>query len=331
MIKRILYIAVVCGAAIVFIGILLADQPVPSDFIYGVSFSKFHADELKLDYKSVLLALLDDLKARRFRFSAHWPMIEPTKDRYDFSALDYQMQQARLRDAEVILGVGRRLPGWPECHEPQWASSLSKEAKEQEILDYIRAVVTQYKSYGNLKYWQIENEPFLTRFSQETCGGLDIGFLEHEIALVRELDPMRPIILTDGGEFGMWLPAWKRADVFGSTMYLYIWSPQLGKIRYPIGPRFFRIKRGILELIGGNKPSIVAELSAEPWLLQSITNTPIDVQLDRMNIDKFNEILGFSQKTSFDTFYLWGAEWWYWMKTKQDHPEFWNRARELFE
>ena len=45
--------------------------------------------------------------------------------------------------------------------------------------------------------------------------------------------------------------------------------------------------------------------------------------------DKFNEMINFSSKTGFDTFYLWGAEWWYWLD-KQGHPEHWQRAKELF-
>ena len=93
--------------------------------------------------------------------------------------------------------------------------------------------------------------------------------------------------------------------------------------------------QGALEyllLIGGAVlvAAIVIELSGEPWLLQPIVDTSIDVQLQRMGIDKFNEMLSFSSYTSFDTFYLWGGEWWYWMKEKQNHPEFWDRAKEIF-
>src|SRR5690348_16991142 len=95
----------------------LSWHPAPKHNDYGVSFSKFHADELGLNWRQVYLALLDDLKIRNFRFSAHWPLTEPTDGVYNFSELDYQMQQARNRDASVILAVGRRLPGWPECHE----------------------------------------------------------------------------------------------------------------------------------------------------------------------------------------------------------------------
>ena len=74
---------------------------------------------------------------------------------------------------------------------------------------------------------------------------------------------------------------------------------------------------------------MVIELSAEPWLLQPIVDTPIDIQLQRMGLDKFNEMIDFSSKVGFDTSYLWGAEWWYWLK-KNNHPEHWDRAKELF-
>ena len=53
--------------------------------VYGVSFSKFHSDELELNWKEVYLALLNDVKVRNFRFSAHWPLTEPEPGKYNFS------------------------------------------------------------------------------------------------------------------------------------------------------------------------------------------------------------------------------------------------------
>ena len=48
-----------------------------------------------------------------------------------------------------------------------------------------------------------------------------------------------------------------------------------------------------------------------------------------MDIAKFNEIISIAQKTGFDTFYLWGAEWWYWLKLHGD-ASLWNRAVDLY-
>jgi len=320
---------------IVVVLLLLSIRHIPdkSEIKYGVSFSKFHADELKLDWKEVLMAILDDLGVHRFRFSAHWPMTEPEQGKYNFSEIDFQVKEAAKRNAEIILAVGRRLPGWPECHEPEWVKELSQNEKQEAILKYIETTINRYKNNPAIKMWQVENEPFLTFFGRSHCGDLDEEFLDKEISLVKNLDPTRQVMVTDSGEFGKWFGAYSHGDAFGTSLYLYVWwrNPIIGgPIRYPITPAFFRVKQNIVSFIKGSRPSIIIELSSEPWLLQPIVNTPLDVQLDRMGIDKFNEMIDFSSKTGFDTMYLWGAEWWYWLK-KQEHTDgHWDRARELF-
>lgn len=326
--KKILLLGILILVAAFFF--LSHDFDKPEKIVYGVSFSRFHSDELGLNWRETYLAILNDLKVRNFRFSAHWPSTEPQQGKYNFEELDFQFKEAKNAGASVILAVGRRLPGWPECHEPDWAKDLSRERKQEEILKYIETVVNRYKNYENIKYWQVENEPFLTFFSKQTCGALDKGFLDKEIGLVKQLDPARPILVTDSGEFGTWYQAYQKGDIFGTSLYLYVWWRNfIGPLRYPITPSFFIIKHNLVRLIYGNKPAIVIELSGEPWLLQPITSTPIETQLARMGIDKFNEMIDFSSKTGFDTLYLWGAEWWYWMKLN-GHNEFWTRAQQLF-
>ena len=311
---------------------LLSFRKIPSQLTYGVSFSRFHSDELQLDWKKVYLALLDDLKVRDLRLSAHWPNTEPADGEFNFSELDFQIREAQKRGASVIFAVGRRLPGWPECHDPDWINGKDINFRNKKLLEYIRTVVNRYKGFDNIKYWQVENEPYFTMFSRAGCGSFDENFLKEEIELVRQLDPGRPILLTDSGEWGAWYKAYKNGDVFGTTMYLYVYFKQGGisePIRYPLIPAFYRIKQNIIRTILGKKPSLVIELPVEPWLLQPIVDAPIKDQLERMGLDKFNEMIRFSSKTGFDTFYLWGAEWWYWMRD-HDHPEFWERARALF-
>ena len=329
--KRYKFLIVI--GAVFLVLFLLSLRKMPAQLTYGVSFSKFHSDELGLDWKKTFLALLDDLKVRNFRLSAHWPMVEPQDGKFNFSELDFQMREAQKRGASVILAVGRRLPGWPECHDPEWVPKLNLNERNQKLLQYIRVVVGRYKGFDNIKYWQVENEPYFTMFSRSGCGSFDENFLKEEIKLVRQLDPTRPILLTDSGEWGTWHKPYKNGDAFGTTMYLYVYFKQGGisePIRYPLVPAFYRIKQNIIGIIFGKKPSMVIELPAEPWLLQPIVDTPLNAQLERMGMDKFNETIGFSSKTGFDAFYLWGAEWWYWMKTRQNHPEFWERARALF-
>lgn len=296
--------------------------------VYGVSFSRFHSDELKLDWKETYLAILNDLGVRNFRFSAHWPLTEPEEGKFNFEELDFQIKEAEKRDASVILAVGRRLPGWPECHEPDWIKSKDAEFKQEKLLKYIEIVVKRYKDSPAIKYWQVENEPYLIYFSRSACGSLNEDFLAREIEFVRSLDT-KPIIVTDSGEFGTWHRAYRKGDAFGTSVYLYLWHDKIGPFRYPITPGFFNIKKNIVQFLFGKKEIMAIEISSEPWLLQPLVTTPIELQLERMGLDKFNETIRFSQEAGFNKQYFWGVEWWYWMKLNR-HEEFWNRAKEIF-
>ena len=92
---RILLILVVVAA---FLWVLSWDlYSNKTEFVYGVSFSRFHSDELKLDWKKTYLAILDDLKVRRLRLTAHWPLTEPKDGVYNFSELDFQIKEAEKR------------------------------------------------------------------------------------------------------------------------------------------------------------------------------------------------------------------------------------------
>ena len=42
------------------------------------------------------------------------------------------------------------------------------------------------------------------------------------------------------------------------------------------------------------------------------------------------EDIKFAKQTGLNKFYLWGVEWWYWIKVKYNEPEIWNQAKTLF-
>lgn len=309
---------------------LLARKAVPTSIMYGISFNAPYVQELGLDEDEVFDAFIHDLGVRHLRLSAQWTITEPKRDVFDFSHMDHQIATAEEVGADVIFGVGRRLPRWPECHVPVWAQDLSWEEQKKEILDYITQVVTRYQNSKAIIYWQVENEPYLEVFATDHCGSLDETFLEEEIALVRSLDPTRPILITDSGNLGTWSGAYSHGDAFGTSVYVYFWNPELGQFKTVLPPWFYRVKESIVQLLYGKKQTFLIELSAEPWLLEPVTEVPIGVQYSRMDIQKFNEILSYAQKTRYEHQYLWGGEWWYWLK-KQGHPEMWDRGKELFQ
>lgn len=307
----------------------LAQKEKPATITYGMSFNTLYARELGLDWQETYEAIITDLGVRHLRLAAHWPMIEGERDVYNFTEMDYQIKRAEEVGADVILAVGRRLPRWPECHVPTWAESLPAEVRNEEQLAYMKLVVERYKNSPAVKIWQVENEPFLRAFAFEHCGELDTDFLDKEIALVRSLDSTRPILVTDSGNLGTWQGAYQRGDIFGTSVYVHFWNPDLGQFKTFLPPWFYRAKENLMALLYGRRPAYLIELSAEPWLIEPIASVPISVQFTRMDIDKFNDILKYAEDTRFDTQYLWGAEWWYWLLL-QGEPAFWQRGQELF-
>jgi len=308
---------------------LLARKPIPERIVYGMSFNTIYADELGLDWREVYDAILDDLGVRHLRLAAHWPMVEPSPGEYNFEELDYQIARAEEVGADVIFAVGRRLPRWPECHVPEWGTNLAWEDQKSEIREYLEVVIERYKDSPSIIYWQVENEPYLEVFAKEHCNELDEEFLIEEIEIVRELDPTRPILVTDSGNLGLWAKAYKHGDAFGTSVYVYFWNPELGQFRTALPPWFYRFKENVISLFYGDKPTFLIELSAEPWLLEPIVDVDVETQYSRMDVDKIKEILDYARDTRYERQYLWGAEWWYWLKLK-GHNEIWDLGRELY-
>jgi hypothetical protein len=324
-------IFILLGLLLLMAGILviLAQKTIPSEITYGMSFNTVYARELGLDWQQTYDAIIDDLGVRHFRLAAHWPMVEPVAGEYNFTELDYQIRRAEEVDATVVLAVGRRLPRWPECHIPTWARELSWSEQQAYLRSYMTAVVDRYKDSPAVRVWQVENEPYLALFAFEHCGPLDETFLTEQIALVKSLDDTRPILVTDSGNLGTWHNAFRQGDMFGTSVYVHFWNPDLGQFRTVLPPWFYRVKENVMKLVYGNKPTVLIELSAEPWLVAPVVEVPLEVQFTRMNLEKLEDIITYAEQTRFDTQYLWGAEWWYWLLL-QDEPELWGYGQSLF-
>lgn len=307
----------------------LAQKPVPAEITYGMSFNTPYAQELGLDWRQSYDAILGELGVRHLRLAAHWPMVEPVAGTYNFVELDYQIAQAEAVGAEVVFAVGRRLPRWPECHVPDWARELALAERQAAQLEYMTAVIERYKNSPAITHWQVENEPFLALFAFEHCGELDESFLAAEVEHVRALDASRPILVTDSGNLGTWHKAYQLGDVFGTSVYVHFWNPELGQFRTWLPPWFYRAKERVMSLLYGEKPTLLIELSAEPWLLEPIVDVPLNIQFTRMDVEKFNDILDYAAETRYHRQYLWGAEWWYWLHL-QGESDMWERGKQLF-
>jgi len=294
---------------------------------FGVTFTKARAEYLGLNWRDVYLSILDELKVRYLRISAYWPEIETEKDSYNFSDLDWLIDEAGSRQVKIILAVGQRLPGWPECHIPEWAKNLSEGQQQEKILDLIKETVNYYKPQPQIWAWQLENEPFLNTFG--ICPPPDRKFFEKELALIKSLDN-RPIIVTESGELSTWINGGRYGDILGITIYRAVWNKYLKYFYHPWPAVSYYLKGKLVKFFTGVPKIIVVELQGEPWYPSgSPLTTPLDEQFKTMNLERLKNTVNYARQTGFEQFYLWGAEWWYWLK-QNSHPEIFNYTQELF-
>ena len=295
---------------------------------FGVTFSTVMAKQLGFAPSEVYDAIINDLGVRYVRIPVYWADVEKERGHMDFAEYDYFVRRAEENGVRLILAVGRKLPRWPECFIPAWAKNLPESEIEDGLLNQIRETVTRYKDSPAVTGWQVENETYF-KFGAN-CGAEKVSeeYVRREIALVRSLDA-RPIAVTDSGEQGRWLWAASGADVLGITMYNHAWNPTLGLVRFHFGPGFYRLKYWLLQLLLGPKLVQVYELQAEPWGPTLLPGYSVALQKELMSIEELRKAIKYARQTGFDTFYLWGAEWWYWMGKTQNDWNYWNEMKEL--
>lgn len=294
---------------------------------WGVNFSQKHSENLHLNWKENYLAILDDLGVKKIKLATYWNLIESAPDSYNFADLDWQIEEAGKRGAKILLVIGMKTPRWPECHIPDWAAELSKEQQQDEILKMLKEIVLRYKENDAIWAWQVENEIFFP-FGQ--CPWRDKKFLQKEVDFVKSLDS-RPVMVTDSGEYSLWWQAARIGDIVGTTLYRKVWFKEIGiYVAYPIPPIFYSRRRSLIKKLF-NKDAICVELQAEPWGHTLIYDFAIEEQEKSMNLEIFKNNIFFAKKTGMESFYFWGAEWWYWMKEVHKNSAIWNEAKRLFQ
>ena len=323
-ILSILVLVAIC--AVVFFDSRFARSADPQ---FGLNFSVDHAKYLGLDWKKLYGEMISDLNVKLVRLTIPWEDVEPSPDKFTFADFDYILDQSRKNDVSVIVDLGLKQPGWPECHQPGWVHVLAPEIKNQKVLNFIGKVVERYKTNPAISAWQVENEPLFV--FGDACLAIAKDQLQKEIALVKSLDS-RPVILTDSGEKGSWLKtAGFGADIFGSTMYRTVYQHKWRTyITYPLPPLFYRVKAGILRVFTGIDRIIGVELQAEPWFGPSdIFQTPWSEQKNMMNDKIFANNIFYARQAGFAENYLWGVEWWYYGKEMKGDSELWQATKKL--
>jgi hypothetical protein len=293
---------------------------------YGVSFSLKQCRNFDLDWRMVLAELIDDLGVKRFRLMSYWDEHEKSPGNYDFSELDAQIVMIAAAGGEVSLCLGVRQPRWPENHWPDWAWVLPAAERNKKLLQYVEILVKRYANEAVIVSYQLENEALLHSFGERP--DVDRVRLLNEFALVKSLDPTRPIIMTTSTSWGIPFNQ-PIPDIVGFSYYQVLYRD--GKYRLSFHrPWLDKVRRGLINLFHG-KPSFIHELQAEPWGPKNIWEMNQEEQFKSMSLEQLKENIRQAQATNLFPIDLWGAEWWYWRKTKHRDPSFWNAVHLLFE
>jgi Beta-galactosidase len=302
--------------------------------VIGVSFAADTAKAFGSDWHANFLGLLDDLKFRHLRLMSYWDSLEPTQGKYDFTDLDWQMQQAALHGAKVSLAIGIRQPRWPECRLPSWAQQMSSEERETALMDYLRAVVTRYKNDTNLESYQLENE-IANRLFAPDCQKYDTfnrDRLTRELDVVGSIDSHHPIDINASNQSGVPVRG-PVGDQVGFSVYNRVWVVLKPFAFYwsffnYTPPLWHSYRAGLVELLH-HKTTFIHELQTEPWGPVATQDMSVTDQDKTMTAAKLQQNVDYANTTGMHTVYLWGGEWWYWRKVKFQDPSLWNAARNV--
>ncbi len=325
------------GLGILLVGIGLftlafAKPDVSPDF--GVTYSTKYAKYLGVDPKTNYPKMLDELGVKHVRFPIYWDEVEPSPGKYDFSQVDYYFKESEKRDVKIMPVVGFRQPRWPECHTPGWARDLEETEKTAAILTLVEKEISHLKTFANIENWQIENEPLLDWGLCDPITSQTLNRLKAELNLAKTLD-QRPIILTDSGELSSWVDVSRLTKgQFAITVYRTVWTPYLGLVNYPLPPIFYRVKSQAVKTLTGqpNQATVVSELQAEPWITNNQDLIKIDPKVleQQFPVSELKSNISYAKETGFPKIYLWGIEWWYYMRDK-GYPGYLDYAKTIFD
>lgn len=306
----------IIGIIFIFIGLWLLSFAETSDNHpkTGLTFSPRYAEELGLNPEQVFDEMITELKPKIVRLPIYWDEVEKEKGFYDFSQIENYMTRLKNNKIEVVPVLGFKQPRWPECFQPLWSKTEQEAEFTKSILSLVEKEVNQLKKYPNIRYWQLENEPFL---DFGICPRPNYQRVQEEYKLIKSLDD-RPILMTDSGELSTWIPVLDLTDVFGTTLYRTVWNPWFGIVEYPWPPMFYQLKAQTVKFLSGNlsKEVIISELQAEPWPdeKKSLGQIPIAEQQNLFSTQQLLTNVEYAKQTNFTEVYLWGVEWWYFMK-----------------
>ena len=150
-----------------------------------------------------------------------------------------------------------------------------------------------------------------------------------EYNYVKSLDQNTPVIISRSNNW-IGLPLGDpRPDEFGISVYKRVWDKNIVKryFEYPLPAWFYASLAGGAEIITG-KDMIIHELQAEAWLPEGMdmATVPIAEIEKSLSPKRLKDRIAYAEATGMRDIYLWGPEWWLFLKEKRNYPDLWDTA-----
>lgn len=316
--------------------------------VLGTTFSQLQCHYMELDLQETFRAICE-LGLDRIRLCAYWDDIERTENEFNFSTLDWLLDECDRHKIEVVLAVGMKVPRWPEFHFPQWLQNRhdvfaqgrpldQNPAIAAHTLNFMQRVVEHARTAPAITHWQVENEPF-TRLAIAAGRYLSYDFVRQEVEMVRSrIATHQKLVLTgsitlpaaqDAIETEVLHENLQLADAVGVNVYTKV---PLGNTFFylePLPPFWKTLRHWQRTLTQNQTEAWVAEAQAEPWEPN---------QLVAMGKPKYpsatpkrtTNLVATLAESGFSTILLWGCEYWYWQK-KNQRDQWWRTIQQLLQ
>ncbi len=320
----------------------VTDRQRPS--VLGTTFSQLQCRYLGLDMRETLRAVLS-LEWDIIRVCAYWKEIEPSPGTFDFSTLDFLLNESLRARIPVILAVGMKSPRWPEFHFPLWVEARYPTTRTDRPLDahpelaeralrYVDAVIHHIRDVEIVRYIQVENEPFNP---VEVAGGryLSPAFVRREVEQVRAImRESQRIMLTNAINILPWghddeealSQSMALADAVGINVYTRV---PIGPSRYlePLPPFWRKLHTWRKRLQAAGIEPWITEAQAEPWEWGYLVAPHLD-NPPSASPERTGALVSRLARLGYPAVLLWGSEYWYWRK-KHGDARWWNWIHHL--
>ncbi|MBI4491479.1 MAG: beta-galactosidase [Chloroflexi bacterium] len=348
--ERALITLIAAGAVVVAMFFWPLPAPArPMEIAAGFTYSQRQAEYLGIPWQEAFRAATR-LRSGLVRLGAYWDEIEPRPGEYNFSRLDWLINEAETGGQRVLLTVGMKAPRWPEYFIPRWLERrldvphggvVSRDLElRRRTLAFVERVVSRYADRPVIEAWQVENEPLDPSGPKQWRLGGD--FLEREISAVRRLDWYnRPIVVNlfvAVDPLSFLLPLDDRAetilrsaDILGLDAYPIVGKRFLGVDFYLNwnGWAWERTLQRYAQLAAERgKTAWIVEAQAEPWEPGRVVNTA-RTPSPSLGPAGAAAIAARLRAVGFSPILLWGVEHWYMRKLVHGDSRWWQTASDL--